>query len=138
MANLNDLELLESNNFIDILVANGTSPSLRLLREQKDMAGMLGEVGVKILHDLADTTTDLGKSFARLELIEAAVRKTMGAVGMTTDMATKAKDIFNRSPNTLDELSDPERSAVQDYWIKKKTAIAELTKQGFTFQELFS
>ena len=138
MANLYDLELLESNNFIHMFLTEGTSPSLRLLREQKEMAGAMGEVGAKIIHDLEDPSTDLGKSYQRLESLESDMRASMKKIGISSELADKANTIFKRSPESLDELNEDEHQVIQDYWIKKKSCIAEMTKLGYTFQELFS
>ena len=138
MANLYDLELLESNNFIHMFISNGVSPSLRLLREQKDMAGAMGEVGAKIIHDLEDPTTDLGKSYHRLESLEKDMLKVMKTVGITAADAEKANTIFKRSPESLEALKEDEHQVILDYWLKKKQCIGELTKLGYSFQELFS
>ncbi len=138
MASLYDLELQESNNFIHLFLTDGASPSLKLLREQKEMAGSMGEVGEKIIHDLDDPKSDLGKSYKRLEDLERDVQEVMKQISLTKELADKANTIFSHNPASLDDLDDADRSAVQDYWIKKKMCIAELTKRGYTYQELYS
>lgn len=138
MATLYDLELLESNNFIHMFLTNGTSPSLRLLREQKEMAVAMGEIGEKIIHDLGDPSTDIGKSYKRLEDLEGDMRKVMKKVGIAAEEVEKADAIFKRSPESLDSLNEDEHETIQGYWLKKKECIAELTALGYTFQELFS
>lgn len=138
MATLYDLELQESNNMIHLFVENGLSASLRLLRDQKDMAGAMGEIGAKIIHDLEDASTDLGKSYARLTSLEKDVQEAMAKIELTQELAVKAHSVFQRNPSSLDDLNDQERAVIQDYWIKKKACIAELTKKGYEYKELFS
>jgi hypothetical protein len=138
MATLYDLELQESNNFIHLFLMDGVSPSLRLMRDQKEMAPSLGDAGTAIIAMLDDPKTDIGRSFARLGALEGDVLTVMKSTGMTKDLAERAQAIFQRNPEGLDKLSDVERSSIQDYWIKKKMCITELLNKGYTQQELYS
>ena len=123
---------------IYLFLADGVSSSLRLLRDQKEMAASLGEAGAKIAHDLDDPTTEIGKSFALLASLEKDTVAVMQQTGMTKEIAEKAQNIFKRNPSSLEDLDDTERAVIQDYWIKKKSCIAELVKKGYNYKELYS
>ncbi len=138
MATLYDLELQESNNMIHLFLQNGVSASLKLFRDQIEMAGSLGEAGAKIISDMNDPATDLGKSFAKLQALEKDVKELMVQMSLSQDLAERAQKVFQRNAASLEDLDDAERSAVSDYWIKKKSCTAELIKRGYTYQELYS
>ena len=138
MANLYDLELQESNNFVYLLIQNGESPSLKLLRDQKEMSAAMGPVGEEIVKSLEDPTSEIGKSFKRLNDLEHDVQDIMQKSGMTTELAKSASDIFKHTPSSLGDLNDKERSNLKDYWIKKKTCISMLIQRGYSYPELFS
>lgn len=138
MATLYDLELQESNNFIHALMQNGMTPALKLLQDQKQMAAGMGDVGKEMLAQFEDTSSDIGKSFKKLEDLQNDIVDAMNSVGMTTLLAQTAQDIFNTSPESLSALDDEKRNVINTYWLKKKTIIVMLLKKGYTHEELFS
>ncbi len=138
MASLYDLELQESNNFIMSLVADGIPISLKLMEDQKSQFASMGAAGEEILKQMEDPTSDMGKNLVRLNQIKDSTQKYMKEVGMDASLAQKAQDILTKNPAGLSDLNDDDRSALRDYWIKKKTIISKMFNDGFTAEELFS
>jgi methyl-accepting chemotaxis protein len=138
MATLYDLELQESNNFIHALMQEGSTPALKLLNDQKQMAAGMGDVGKEMLAQFDDPNSDIGKGFNRLVQLQKDIVQVMSDTGLTTEVARAAQDIFNTSPESLSTLSDDQRNTINTYWTKKKTCIVLLLKRGYTHEELFS
>lgn len=138
MATLYDLELQESNNFIHALREKGVTPAITLLDDQKKMAETMGDVGKEMLAQFNDPNSDIGKSYQRLQDLKKDVGEVMDSVGLTTELANAAQDIFNKNPESLSELTEEERNTINTYWLKKKTIIVFLLKKGYTHEELFS
>ena len=138
MANLYDLELQESNNFIHLLLKSGESPSLRLFRDQMEMSAAMGPAGEEIVKSLQDPSSEMGKSFKRLNDIEEAVKEVMRANDISSEEAEKAEAVFKRSPATMEDLSKDDQNLIKEYWIKKKMCVSGLVQKGFTYQEIFS
>ena len=137
MASLYDLELQESNNFIHALVQDGTTPALKLLNEQFEMAKTMGDVGKEMLAQFEDPNSDISKSCMKLRSLKTDINETMAKVGLTREAAEEALKIFNTSPESLQSLEEAQRGVIQSYWLKKKTIIVLLLNKGYTHEELF-
>ncbi len=138
MATLYDLELQESNNFIHALMQEGSTPALKLLSDQKQMAATMGDVGKEMLAQFDDPNSEIGKGYTRLVQLQKDIVEVMNESGLTTEVARAAQDIFNTSPESMSRLSDDQRNTINAYWTKKKTCIVLLLKRGYTHEELFS
>jgi hypothetical protein len=62
----------------------------------------------------------------------------MEVVGLTSELAIAAQDIFNTNPESLTTLKEEDRNTINTYWLKKKTCIVLLLKKGYNHEELFS
>jgi len=138
MATLYDLELQESNNFIHALMSEGSTPALKLLSDQKQMAATMGDVGKEMMAMFDDPNSEIGKGYTRLAQLQKDIVAVMAEIGLTTEVARAAQDIFNTSPDSMSILSDDQRNTINTYWTKKKTCIVLLLKRGYTHEELFS
>lgn len=138
MATLYDLELQESNNFIHALIANGSTPALKLILDQKKQAASMGEAGKELLKQIEDDKSEMGKSFKRLQSLEKDIQESMKKVKLAPTVAKEAESIFNKSPETLKSLPEDQQKIVNEYWLKKKSVIVLLLQKGYTHEELFS
>lgn len=138
MATLYDLELQESNNFIHALMQDGSTPALKLLGDQKQMAATMGDVGKEMMAQFDDPNSEIGKGFGRLQQLQKDIQDVMKDTGLTSQIARAAQDIFNTSPESMSTLSDEQRNIINSYWTKKKTCIVLLLQKGYKHEELFS
>lgn len=138
MASLYDLELEDSNNFIHAIIGNGQTPALKLMLDQKEQFAAMGDVGADLIKQFEDASSDIGKSFKRLNDLEKDIQAAMAQVHVTSDLAARANSIFAGSPDSLRDLSEEDQNIVKEYWLKKKSIVEILIHKGYTPEELFS
>jgi len=138
MASLYDLELQESNNFIHALMNNGETPAYKLMLDQKKQAEGMGEVGKQLLAQFEDPNNPASKSLWRLSELKDDIKRYMDQVGMNSELATGANNVFASNPESLNNLPEEQQKVITDFWIKKKSIIVMLLNKGYTHEELFS
>lgn len=138
MVSLYDLELQESNNFIQALMDEGQTPALKSLRSEIIAAQARGEAGQERVRELTDPFTESGKLYLHLKEIETETRVLMAKHQLTSEDAKKAHAIFAKKADSFSDLDARERQDLNTYWVKKKAILSELLDKGYTVEELHS
>ena len=136
MATLYDLELQESNNFINAVMYNGETPTLRKMRLDLHEARNRGSL--ELVEKYENLGHELGVKLKRLTELESDMRSVMRKYNLTPELARQADRIFAKNPKTFQVLNENERQAISTYWIKKKSCLAYLFEYGYTPEEVFS
>ena len=66
------------------------------------------------------------------------IQECMKKVSLRDEEVKSAYRVFNAKPETLSVLSDKDRDAVLNYWLKKKGVIDLMYKKGYDTYEIYS
>ncbi len=134
MATLDDLERQESHNFVYTLLNAGETPTLRRLREELEDARRRGDYELARKYETHDN--EIGLAVKRFTELEADIQIAMRHANLTPDFIQRVIAIFNRHPNTLQELDQSDQDAVTSYWMRKKSVMQRLTDLHYTVEEV--